>query len=65
MYECKTSSELDETVCKIFDTKRIITIIQELINASLLAQKNGKKTPDKSNLADKTDAEQTATDAEP
>ncbi len=65
MYECKTSSELDETVCKIFDTKRIITIIQELINASLIAQKNGEKTSDKSNLSEKTDAEQSATDAEP
>lgn len=52
MYKCRTYSELEEIICKIFDTSHMITIIQELINASLLAQKKGEESQDTNNSAD-------------
>lgn len=38
-YECKTKAKLEQTLYQIFNSKRMIGIIQELIDASILAKK--------------------------
>ena len=57
VFDCKTKVELEEIACNIFNTTRMIAVIQELIDASIIAETENSVPSDKVAISGETIAE--------